>query len=155
MFGHLSKRPSCFGDPMEDEVCRVYSTLVTRVVREPRKEIGRLPIFWGCPDFPVWKWNKVSRGEEKVNGGRHYNGLFFIPPVSRLRSSLVEHFEETPGLYVRQGRALQRLHATPMTHGNMTDYALKAFKSGRISYDNVLVLPRAQSEISSVPRKVS
>jgi hypothetical protein len=37
----------------------------------------------------------------------------------------------------------------------MADYALKAFKSGRISYDNVLVLPRAQSELSSASVKVS
>jgi hypothetical protein len=53
MFKHLPTRPSCFGDPMEDEADRVYRTLIKWVAREPRKEIGRLPVFWGCPDFPV------------------------------------------------------------------------------------------------------
>lgn len=149
MFEHLPKRPSVFGDPMEDEASRVYATLVTRVAREPRKAIGRLPIFWGCPDFPVWKWEKVSRRYSNVNGGRHYNGLYFIPPASRLQCSLDAHFDEEPDRYVGQGRPLQRLHTTPMTHGDMTDYALKAFKSGQVSYDNVLVMPRAQSELSS------
>ena len=149
MFHQIPGRPSCFGDPMEDEACRVYRTLITRIAREPRKEIDRLPVFWGCPDFPVWKWQKVSPRDENINGGRHYNGLFFIPPDSRLQCSLGEHFDEKPKLYVGQGRPLARLHTTPMTKGNMTDYALKAFKSGRISYDNVLILPRAQSELPS------
>lgn len=147
MFNHLPKGSSCFGDPMEYEACRVYRTLVTRVVREPRKEIGRLPIFWGCPDFPVWKRDKVSRRENNVNGGRHYNGLYFIPPTSRLRCGLGEHFDEKPARYVGQGRPLQRLHSTAMAYGDMTDYALKAFKNGRVAYDNVLVLPLAQSEL--------
>lgn len=73
--------------------------------------------------------------------------MYFIPPASRLPCSLVEHFDEKPERYVGQGRPLQRLHTTPMTHGDMTDYALKAFKNGQVSYDNVLVLPRAQSEL--------
>jgi hypothetical protein len=34
-----------------------------------------------------------------------------------------------------------------LSESRMTDYALKAFKNGRISYDDVLVLPRAQSEL--------
>lgn len=147
MFRHLPTRLSFFGDPMEDEADRVYRTLITRVARTPREEIGHLPIFWGCPDFPVWKTKKVSRRDNGVNGGRHYNGLYFIPPASRLACSLGKHFEEQREKYVRQDRPLQRLHTTPMSYGDMTDYALKAFKNGRISYDNVLVLPRAQSEL--------
>lgn len=147
MFKHLPKRPLCFIDPMEDEVCRVYSTLITRIVREPRKETNQLPIFFGCPDFPVWKREKVSRRETSVNGGCHYNGLCFLPPTNRLGCSLTEHFEEKSEIYVRGSHPLQRLHTTPMTHGDMTDYALKAFKSGRVSHDNVLILPRARSEL--------
>lgn len=147
MFNHLPKRQSCFTDPMEDEAERVYRTLLTRVVRSPRKQIGSLPIFWGCPDFPVWKVGKVSRRDEGVNAGRHYNGLLFLPPVSRLECSLSEHFDQNSEQYVGRGRPLQRLHVTPMSFGNMSDYALKAFKRGHIAYDNVLILPRALSEL--------
>jgi hypothetical protein len=149
MFDHLPRRHSLFRDPMEDEAERVYRTLVTRIVRQPREAIGHLPIFFGCPDFPVWKWDNVSRRDSIVNDGRHYNGLYFIPPVSRLRCSLGEHFKKKTQLYVRPDCPLRRLHVTPMNHGNVTDYALKAFKNGRIIYDDVLVLPRALSELAA------
>jgi hypothetical protein len=147
MFKSLATRHSLLGDPMEAEVCRVYGTLITNVVRDPRKEIGKLPVFWGSPDFPIFRRQKVIRRDFQVNCGRHYNGLFFIPLVCRLHCSLGDHFEEHSKWYVGQGRPLQRIHTTEMTYGNMADYALKAFKSGRVTYDNVLVLPRALSEL--------
>jgi hypothetical protein len=61
----------------------------------------------------------------------------------------MSNFDDKPGRYVGQGRPLQRIHTTAMTYGDMTEYALKAFKKGRVSYDNILVLPRAVSELPS------
>ncbi len=149
MFKRLLRRHSHFSDPMEDEACRVYQTLVTRVVREPRKHLDLLPVYFGCPDFPVWKSDKISPVDFSINDGRHWNGLYFIPPVSRLTCDLDEHFEENRKLYLKPDRPLQRIHTTRMIHGDMTDYALKAFKNGRAKHDNILVLPRALSELDS------
>jgi len=148
MFEQISARHLPFADPMEQEVCRVYRTLLPNVVRNPRRQGAILPIFFGCPDFPVFKTQKVSSREIEVNGGRHYNGLFFIPPGSRLRCGLRKHFKNHADWYVRQGRPLERIHVTKMSYGNMTDYALKAFKNGRVSGDDILVLPRSSSEFS-------
>lgn len=149
MFKHLSKRPSIFTDQMEDEVYRIYQTLATRVVRNPRKNPDALPIYFGCPDFPVWKLNKVSSVDSTVNDGKHWNGLYFMPPASRLRCGLGKHFQQNRKLYIKPDHPLQRIHATWMTYGNMTDYTLKALKSGRISHDDILILPRAVSELDN------
>src|SRR5829696_5658998 len=41
---------------MEREVERVYATILTRIIREPRKHpISELPLWIVCPDFPVPK----------------------------------------------------------------------------------------------------
>lgn len=149
MFKRLPRRLSFFLDPMEDEACRVYQTLVTRVVREPRKQRDLLPVHFGCPDFPVWKSGKIPPIHLSINDGRHWNGLYFIPPISRLLCDLDEHFEDNRKSYLKPDRPLQRIHTTQMTHGDMTDYTLKAFKHGRIEHDNILVLPRALSELDS------
>jgi hypothetical protein len=149
MFDILPGRQFQRRELMVDEICRVYSTLVTNDVRRPRSPAWNawLPRFFGCFDFPVYKNEKVSLREVIVNCGLHFNGLYFISPRSRLGCSLGEHFAANEIRYYGHGRPLHRIHVTEMTYGDMTDYALKAYKNGRISYDDVLVLPRSLSEL--------
>jgi hypothetical protein len=50
-------------------------------------------------------------------------------------------------LYTGQGRPVARIDVTPMTYGNMTDYALKSFKNAREDGTDILIMPRSRSEM--------
>src|SRR5882762_4643804 len=65
MFETLPGRQFQRRELMVDEICRVYSTLVTNDVRRPRSPAWNawLPRFFGCFDFPVYKNEKVSLRE--------------------------------------------------------------------------------------------
>jgi hypothetical protein len=75
---------------MEKEVERVYSLLVTRVVRKPRSDCRRdlLPRWFVCPDYPVPKHAKSDLGTVTINDGRHLHGIALMPPVSRMKEGL-------------------------------------------------------------------
>jgi hypothetical protein len=142
---------------MEDEVKRVYSTLVTRIVRDGRLESDRrkLPVLLCVPDYPVYKKNKKFTGEVLVNGGRHMQGELYIPPVSRLRGSLKAHFRKKRRSYIRSDRPLIEIHVKPIrkTPENVTDYIFKSVRRGRVDRDDVIVLPESVSELR--PKGVS
>jgi len=153
MFNHIPGRKSVKLKVMTDEVVRVYSTLATHVVRKPRSASHRewLPIFLGCPDAPVPKRNKELMRNIRVNDGWHFNGCFLLPPPDRCRLTvpLGGHFDQRQELYYRDGRPLDRIHATAMNRMEIADYTLKHFQRGNISSDDILILPRAQSELTS------
>lgn len=138
-------------DEMSKEVERVYATLLTRVVRRPASphSLGKHPVWIVCPDYPVWKREKQLVRDVTVNDGIHFQGIGLMPPKSRLAQPLDEHFDENAAFYVRGKLPLIRAHAKPITEsiGRATDYTMKAFKTGRVSHDEMLILPRALSEI--------
>src|SRR5674476_1340529 len=74
---------------MEDEACRVYSTLITYIVRNPRGSSAqeKMPIWIVAPDLPTKKNTEISSGailhDVKVNDGLHLNGVMLIPTDSR------------------------------------------------------------------------
>src|ERR1700685_522208 len=76
MFNRIPGKPVTKKHIMEGEVERVHSTLVTFVVRKPHSPswIQYVPIFVGCPDLPVAKWEKELVRNVVVNDGWHYNG---------------------------------------------------------------------------------
>jgi hypothetical protein len=86
----------------------------------------------------------------QVNGGLHFNAVVLLPPrfqppripgerQSRLKDSLVAHVHENSAEYLTD--KLYRIHVEPMVKGTtMADYTFKAFKNGRISSDDVLIL---------------
>jgi hypothetical protein len=139
------------GFPVEDEVHRVYSTLLTRVHRKPRTaSTDELPFLVGAVDLPVYKRDKASGPMIFCNGGLHVHALLLMPPVSRLKGSLTDHFREKRELYAGSGRSIQRIDVRPVVgdHGRVVDYVLKTVLNGRLSYDEaVLVLPRARGEL--------
>ena len=136
---------------MKDEVQRLYSTLLTRVHRKPRTaSTDDLPVLIGVMDLPVYKRDRASGPMVLCNGGLHVHALMLMPPASRLKESLADHFRDKRDLYVGSGRSIMRIHVKPVVgdHERVVDYVLKTVLNGRLSYDEaVLVLPRSRGEL--------
>ncbi|MGY8685674.1 hypothetical protein Q2941_49400 [Bradyrhizobium sp. UFLA05-153] len=158
MFNQLPGARQTQTQIMTQEVERVHWTLMHHIVRRPNAErFAHLrPIFLGCPDLPVFKWNRDKVGQSvTANDGLHFNAVALVPPrtdpilpvefqywlrgpLSRLTVPLDQHFQENGRKYLN--RRLARIDVTPITEGTMTDYTLKTFKHGRIDEDSILIL---------------
>jgi hypothetical protein len=129
---------------MKDEVQRVYSTLLTRVHRKPKTaSTDELPVLIGVKYLPVYKRAKASGPMGSCNGGLHLHALLLVPPASRLKGSLIDHFQEKPELYVGPGGSIRRSHVRPAIgdRERVADYVLTTVLNRRLSYDEaVLVL---------------
>jgi hypothetical protein len=151
LFSQLPGPRNAVIDRMKDEVQRIYSTFVTRVHRKPRKTpTDELPVLVGAADLPVYKRDWSSAPKVFCNGGLHFHALVLIPPVSRLKESLADHFDGNSDLYAGSGNSIRRIDIRPVIkdHGRVVDYVLKTTLNGRLSYDEaVLVLPRAHGEL--------
>lgn len=152
MFSQLPGSPSAVVKQMQDEVERVYATLVTRVVRKPRspQSADRLPVFVGFADLPVARREKKQLREITLNDGLHYQGILLMPAQSRLRTGLAFHFMKYHRLYLKDRSRLDRLHVRPIDTdpGYVVRYTLKALENGRLPYDDcVLVLPKSATEL--------
>ncbi len=139
---------------MSDEIQRVDATFITRVVRAPTRpsRLDRLPVLIGSLDLPVFKHRRdASTGEPGVNGGLHAHAILLVPPRSRLRCSVADHFRDNDLLYRPVGRSrIARIHVRPIDHDpvRVTGYVFKAVANRRLDYDDaVFVLPRALSEL--------
>ncbi|MGJ4902325.1 hypothetical protein ACQR0V_12200 [Bradyrhizobium sp. HKCCYLS2058] len=151
LFDQFPGSPAAVMAQMKDQVQRVYSTLVTRVHRKPKTApVDELPVLVGFLDRPVYKRDRVTAPTSRCNDGLHLHALVLLPPTSRLKESLVDHFRDNESLYIRPGTSVQRIHVEPASsgHDRVVDYALKTTRKGRLSYeDAVVVLPRARSEL--------
>jgi hypothetical protein len=151
LFSQLAGPRTAVISRMKDEVHRIYSTLLTRVHRKPRTaSTDELPVLIGAMDLPVYKRDKSSGPMVLCNGGLHVHVLMLIPPTSRLKGSLSDHFREKRELYAGSGSSIQRIDVGPVVsdHGRVVDYVLKTVLNGRLSYDEaVLVLPRSRDEL--------
>jgi hypothetical protein len=135
---------------MKDEVHRVDSTLLTRIHRKPRTaSTDDLPELIGAMDLPVYKRDKASGPMVLCNGGLHVHALMLMPPTSRLKESLADHFRDKRELYTGSGSSIQRIDVRRVeNHERVVDYVLKTVLNGRLSYDEaVLVLPRSRNEL--------
>jgi hypothetical protein len=75
-----------------------------------------------------------------------------MPPISRLRESVQEHFKSKFDLYSGAKGLVQKIHVEPVVENleRVVDYTLKTIASGRLSYDEaVIVLPRARQELAT------
>ena len=71
---------------MNQEIQRVYATLITRVHRKPRTATAdELPVLIGAVDLPVYKSDPSSAPLVRCNGGLHFHALILIPDGSRMR----------------------------------------------------------------------
>jgi hypothetical protein len=154
-FSQLNGSQKSIHGRMESEIQRVYATMLTRLVRNPRAEsqVGSLPMWLVTPDLPVPKWRKQPLGVVSINDGLHYHGVGLNPPWTRLREEFSCHVERCQGLYVQDRRTLQRIHAEPITHdpGYVVEYAFKSLQRRRFDLDRIIILPRVRSELPSAP----
>jgi hypothetical protein len=101
-------------------------------------------------DLQVYKHNKASGPMVVCNDGLHVHALLPVPPASRLKGSVADHFRDNRELYVGPGKPVVRIDVQPVieNHGLVVDYVLKTVLNGRLSYDEaVLVLPRSRDEL--------
>lgn len=150
VFDHLrGPRASVVGQ-MRDEVQRVYSTFVTRTHRKPRAvPPDQLPVMIAVVDLPVAK-SAPSKEQSSCNGGLHFHAVLLVPPTTRLKEPVVEHFKNHSDLYAGPRKLIARIHVRPITSTPecVVDYVFKTVLRGRVSYDDaVLVLPRAGGEV--------
>ena len=137
---------------MEEEIKRVFTRFLTECVRNPRSEKnqGNLPILFGCQDWPVPKNNKADRFLVLPHEGAHWGSILFIPPRVRLKTGVPYHFEyHRRAAYIRPERPLSRIHVEPITYrpSQAVGYTLKSVLRRKIGVDDLLVLPRARSEL--------
>lgn len=129
--------------------------LATKIVRKPNSSrwLHLRPKAFGCPDLHVRKNGRSAPRLTNVNDGLHFNAVVlvpppnllfggkkqrdFLPPQSRLKVGLDEHFENEANYY--RADQLSRIHVEPVKTGTMIDYTFKAFRAGKVSSDDILV----------------
>ncbi|MEO3385255.1 hypothetical protein [Mesorhizobium sp. CAU 1741] len=155
MFKPIPGSPARKQIEMYDTVRRTFEKVLTRTNRRPRKEAwDRLPLWMGCTDWPIPKWDKDHYANIALNDGQHVHIMALESPHSRLRKRgilLSDHiFFDEQRLYFDAEPHLHRIHTMEIheTPGEVTDYVFKAIKSGRTGCDDILVLPRAVSELN-------
>jgi hypothetical protein len=153
VFRHISGGTSKRTRIMTDEVCRVYSQLITRIVRNPNAPSYQqlLPYLMASPDLPVPKrGSKASVRELSINGGLHFHGVLVLPPEDRCRLGrhLLAHLHEKESMYCPPDHFLLRIDVRSMSTPMLAEYVLKQIKRGNVDYDDLLILPRSRSEVS-------
>lgn len=142
---------------MKQSVEIFYSTLVTRVVRYNRSRALQhlLPRLIAAPDLPVFKHAKQSIGDVCINEGVHFHAIVLIPKVSRLKTILAEHVRDKYDTYVHKKGRVAKIDVEPIsdTPRRATGYVLKAVKNGVMPVDEILVLPKAMSELGKKKKR--
>jgi hypothetical protein len=151
IFNQIRGSRASITNQMKRELERVYATMLSRIVRCPMsaKNAKRLPIWIGCPDFPVPKHQKQSLRNVTINDG---HAICLIPPDSRLKESLEDHVADHLELYRGKAGLVRELDVRQIATrpGYVTDYSLKSVKRRRIDEAEIIVLPRSRTELKEV-----
>jgi hypothetical protein len=142
---------------MEDEIDRVYRTLVPHVERFPTSPAGskRVPLLVAFPDYPIRKLDRFSTLDVKINEGLHYHAIILVHTESRLKVGLDIHIKEHGSRYVREWDALRTIHIQPIndsTAKTAVGYGFKALQWRIPDSDRIFVRPRAVSELPVGPK---
>src|SRR6202048_3164779 len=94
---------------MEDEIDRVYRTLVPQVERSPRSPARsrRVPILIAFPDYSQHWIKFADMPDVTINDGLHFHGNILVHTESRLKIGLDIYMQEHQERYVREGGALR------------------------------------------------
>jgi hypothetical protein len=116
-------KPLCNGGKMvqmNDEIERVYSTLITRVVRNPRSPFQShlSPILIVVPDLPVRKRQKQPLNNLSINCGLHMHG------------------------YVKNRLLRLDVEVIDSNLAYVVDYAFKSVKKHKVDFDDILIFPK-------------
>jgi hypothetical protein len=141
---------------MNDEVERVYSTFITRVVRKPnvvfQRYLCQRPILIAAPDRPVPKYKRQRLQDVTINDGRHMHGILMVPRTSRLKQDVVSHFEKFRRLYVKNRLLQLDVRAIRSNLPGVVDYAFKSMKGREFGYDDIVIFPKSEAELRHSPR---
>jgi hypothetical protein len=152
MFRHIPGSEQEKIRQMHKDIASFYGKLASWVVRDPKspKCAHLLPRAVFFPDVPYSTRLTQGLSEVKINDGLHFHGIILVPTRSRLKVPFLEHLREKKRIYSR--RNVLRYYAEPIWdhHRFVADYGGKAIKRGRLSYDDVLVLPRTGKELQEV-----
>jgi hypothetical protein len=148
MYKPLRGQTEAIAHQMKDEIERVYSTFVTRVVRNPNSKHQKhlCPILVAVPDRPVAKHGKQRLTDITINNGRHMHGILVVPWHCRLKRDVRAHFDKYNKLYVKN--RLLRLDVRPIDSDldGVVDYAFKSIKSRRFNCDDITIFPKSSTE---------
>jgi hypothetical protein len=135
---------------MQDNICRFYSNLVTRVVRKPNSPLNlhKRPRMLAAPDYPVFKHTKIGIDPATINDGLHVHAILVVPLKSRLKVDVASHVTQKKFLYVKS--PLRGIHFEPIENNfkRVTDYMMKSVKRGRCRWEDVFFLPKSPTELS-------
>jgi hypothetical protein len=152
MFKQINGSPTTVLTRIGKELERIYATMLTRIIRNPTSASanGQLPIWIGCPDFPVPKHARQSLASVIINDGLHVHAVALIPPKSRLKEPLSTHLRTNQGLYVGHREMVGRIRADLIdsSPGYVTGYLLKSISRRRCDTDRILVFPRSLTELN-------
>jgi|SRR6266478_5226074 len=148
MYKPLKGHSEAITHQMKDEVDRVYSTFITRVVRNPHSEHQEhlRPILIAVPDRPVPKYEKQRLTDITINNGRHMHGILVVPWDCRLKWDVIAHFEKYKKLYVKNRLLRLDVRSIHSDMGDVVDYAFKSIKSRRFNCDDIIIFPKSSTE---------
>ena len=116
-FNHLSINGKIALDAMKREVERFYATLVTNVVRRPRRasQMVKLPQLIAIPDRPVGKRVSTHRlADIRPNNGLHVHSLVTMPHKSRMQEDLVGHIQQNEKRYRGNQGKIMKIDVRPV-----------------------------------------
>ncbi|MER9094730.1 hypothetical protein NKI34_27305 [Mesorhizobium sp. M0700] len=174
MFNHVRGSELNVAQQMREAVETTYSTILKHCFRKPQNvPILKMPLWICTPDYPIHKDGKYHFRDIVINEGRHIHVIAVMPPDTKMKQSLDEHFEENQK-YAGEDRLLMRIHSRKISDelafvtsdGNKTNkarrprkeeirdelqylvgYARKGIKTPRVGTDGWFVLPRTHSEM--------
>jgi hypothetical protein len=151
MFKPLKGKQEAVMHQMNDEVDRVYSTFLTRVIRKPnsvyQKYFCSRPVLIAVPDRPVPKHKKQRLRDVTINDGRHMHGILVVPWASRLRQDVASHFKQCSKLYVKNRLLRLDVRAIESNLPGVVDYAFKSMKGKEFGSDNIVIFPKSEAEL--------
>ena len=139
MFKPINPNPKCAIVLMKDAISKFYSTLLTRIIRDPHSpsSVGSLPLMISVADLPRPGAN-APLADTTINGGLHFHGILLTPVKSRLQVSLKDHVDLNLTTYLPVDGILSRIHMKPIedTPDQVVDYVFKSIKRFKINYDD-------------------
>jgi hypothetical protein len=143
---------------MEDEIDRIYATLVRHAVRDGRskRQRERLPILCAFPDYPGTGGFRFEPEDVKINDGLHYHGIILIRTDTRLGMGLKPFIQFSNRYFVKPGKPLRRLWIGQIQRRapeKAVNYALKAIEWRIPDSNRMVIRPLARSELPDKPNK--
>jgi hypothetical protein len=152
MFNHIPGPIEHKYAVMEDEIDRVYATLVRHAVHDGRSKSQRerLPILYAFPDYPGTGSFRFDRDDVSINGGLHYHGIMLIRTDTRLGTGIKSFMQFSNRHFVNVCKPLRRLWFGDIekeTVERMASYALKAMEWRVPDSNRMVIRPLAYSEL--------